>query len=78
MPTQWMIPSREPRRTGRAMRTGSRSVTVGLGGGGTGGQGPRKKVPCRWLHIPVDEDPKLLRAPNHFHLGQTSPVGSDI
>ena len=51
---------------------------VGLGGGGTGGQGPRKKVPCRWLHIPVDEDPKLLRAPNHFHLGQTSPVGSDI
>lgn len=37
--------------------------------GGTGGRA-QEEVPCRWPHIPVDEEPKLLQAPNHFHLGQ--------
>lgn len=49
----------------------------GLGGGALGGRA-QEEVPCRWPHIPVDEEPKLLQAPNHFHLGQRSPIGSDI
>lgn len=54
MPTQWMIPSREPRRTGRAMRTGSRSVTVGLGGGemaGGGGNMRRTSPRSKWVNF---------------------------
>ena len=55
----------------------------GLGGGDTGGQGPRKKVPCRWLHIPVDEDPNCCghqitsTSVRHLPLGLTSEDRSE-
>lgn len=47
----------------------------GLGGKGTGVQGTRKKVSCRWLCIPMDEDPRFF----FFEGGAKSlPTGPDI
>lgn len=53
-PTQCMIPSREPHKTGKAMRTGSRPVTVGLGRGemaGGGGNMGKASPHSKWVNF---------------------------